>query len=377
MRFASRNKELSGSITPPHGDNRHFKSLYILNLVVLLMVFGIISGCLSSPFTSDLKGPESSDNSVLFTDSTNKSVSLPHPAERIVTVNADTVETLIVLGAGDKIVGVTDNVAKNPQFMSHLPNAKNIGDSGNPNIELISSLHPDVIVVMSSAPEGLKTWLTGMNFTLATFNCYILSDLRSSVRELGTMTGRSESAGKYLLLFEKYDLLISTRIGNTSTDQQPRVYFEIGSDYTAAGKGSGGSALLRHIRATNIAEELPTPWPKVSPEWIVNNNPDVIIKTVHTYSGDEEGFPELYDGIKARGGFSGIRAVQNERVYVMSSNILYGPRGIIGQLYLGKILYPDQFSDIDPDEVLYQYAKDYMTEADVTATVYPPLTSNR
>jgi iron complex transport system substrate-binding protein len=318
------------------------------------MVFGSISGCLSSPFASDTNEPASTNSTIVFTDSTNKSFSFPHPAERIVTVNADTVETLIVLGAGNKIIGVTDNVAKNPQFMNHLPNAKNIGESGNPNIELISSLHPDVVVVMNSAPEGLKTRLTGMNFTLVTFDCYILSDLQSSVRELGIMTGKSENSERYLLFFQRYDSLISTRIGNLSADQQATVYFEIGSDYTAAGKGSGGSSLIRHIKATNIAENPPTPWPKVSLEWIVNNNPEVIIKTVHTYAGDK-----------------------NERVYVMSSNILYGPRGIIGQLYLGKIMYPVQFSDIDPDEVLHQYAKDCMSEADVTATVYPPFTSNR
>jgi iron complex transport system substrate-binding protein len=377
MRFTCELRSLSTTIGESCGERQRFRSRYTLHIVILLMVFGSISGCLSSPFASDTNEPASTNSTIVFTDSTNKSFSFPHPAERIVTVNADTVETLIVLGAGNKIIGVTDNVAKNPQFMNHLPNAKNIGESGNPNIELISSLHPDVVVVMNSAPEGLKTRLTGMNFTLVTFDCYILSDLQSSVRELGIMTGKSENSERYLLFFQRYDSLISTRIGNLSADQQATVYFEIGSDYTAAGKGSGGSSLIRHIKATNIAENPPTPWPKVSLEWIVNNNPEVIIKTVHTYAGDKKEFPELYDGIRTREGFSGIRAIKNERVYVMSSNILYGPRGIIGQLYLGKIMYPVQFSDIDPDEVLHQYAKDCMSEADVTATVYPPFTSNR
>jgi iron complex transport system substrate-binding protein len=343
-----------------------------LGIVLTLIIMGCccFSGCTNTHNNHNMDISYSNQTSIHFTDSANHSFSLAHPAERIVTINADTVETLIVLGAGDKIIGVADNVAKNPQFMGHLPNAKIIGSSENPNIELISSLHPDVIVVMSSSPDNIKARLETLNLTVAVFDCYILSDLQFSVKNLGIMTGKTDNADKYLLFFQSYDSLIRERIRNISTDQQPSVYFEI-SDYTAAGKGSGGSSLLWNIKATNIAEELPTPWPIVSPEWIVKSNPDVIIKSVHSYAGDEKKFPDLNNEIRARQGFSDMNAVKNDRVYVISSNILYGPRGIIGQLYLGKIFYPDRFSDINPDSVLHQYAKDYMSDADITATVYP------
>jgi iron complex transport system substrate-binding protein len=349
------------------------KNLLVSIIIAITIIFCCLSGCTTSTAGLNAEKQYSGNTPVSFTDSSNTSFTLSRPAERIVAVNADTIETLIVIGAGEKIVGVPEYVAKNPQFMKHLPNAMNIGDSDSSNIELISSLNPDVIVVMSGMSDSLKTRLKNLNHTVVVFDCYILSDMPSSVSNMGIMTGETEKSDHYLQFFRNYDVLIQHRIKNLTVEQQPVVYLEIGSEYTAAGKGSGGDSIIHNMKGINIARDLPTPWPKVSPEWVVQNNPEVIIKTVHTSVGDEKNLSLINSEITLREGFSGIRAVRNSRVYTTSSNIFYGPKGIIGQLYLGKILYPDRFSDIDPDLILQKYAEEFMTGADTTATVYPSL----
>ena len=68
------------------------------------------------------------------------------PAERLIVANGDAAELLIALGAGDKIVGVTDSTLSVPYIMDKIPNATSIGNWETPNVEQILALHPDAVI---------------------------------------------------------------------------------------------------------------------------------------------------------------------------------------------------------------------------------------
>jgi iron complex transport system substrate-binding protein len=115
----------------------------------------------------------------------------------------------------------------------------------------------------------------------------------------------------------------------------------------------------------NLAENLIGECVQVSPEWIIAQDPEIIIKT---------GGIDRYSEIMNRQGFDQISAVRNERVYVLNSSLIYGPRDVIGRVYLAKIFYPDLFSDISPDQILDEYAGEFVPGANKTCPVYPPIT---
>lgn len=328
-------------------------------------------GCLSSDSGVIDQEKTNSSQIVMVTDSTNNIFFFPHPCQRIVALNLDTIETLVVLGAGDKIVGVPDNILTKSNLGKYIPNAVSIGDSGGANIEKIAQLKPDVIIIMSSSQGKQKSQLQNLGVPILSFNCYILSDIPHSVKNLGTLTGEIDNASAYLDFYTTYNMLISEKTREISPEEKPDVYLEIGNDYTAAGEGSGGDSLLQNIGVHNIASHLPTQWPTVSPEWIIQSNPDVMIKTVHTYVGEQKNFPKIYNGIVNRSGFHSIKAYYNSRIYVITSNILYGPKCILGQLYLGKIFYPKRFSDIQPDEIVQQYEKLFGVSMNESEIIYP------
>ena len=76
------------------------------------------------------------------TDETGRSVRIPQPVRRIVSLAPSVTETLFALGLGDRIVGDTD-------FCDYPPEAKlkrRIGGPVDPNIEVIAALHPDLVV---------------------------------------------------------------------------------------------------------------------------------------------------------------------------------------------------------------------------------------
>jgi iron complex transport system substrate-binding protein len=74
--------------------------------------------------------------------------------------------------------------------------------------------------------------------------------------------------------------LISSRVANLASDLIPSVYIEGYSDDSANGKGSGVDQELDVVKGKNIAASLGEQWPKLTAEWVLSQNHDVIIKAV-------------------------------------------------------------------------------------------------
>ncbi|MDP3044316.1 MAG: copper amine oxidase, partial [Bacillota bacterium] len=55
--------------------------------------------------------------------------------------------------------------------------------------------------------------------------------------------------------------------------------------------------------------------------------------------------------MKSRPGWQKMTAVQEERIYLLSSEIYTGPRMIVGIASFARWLYPELFRDIDPGAI--------------------------
>jgi iron complex transport system substrate-binding protein len=133
---------------------------------------------------------------------------------------------------------------------------------------------------------------------------------------------------------------------------------------TTVAKGSGYSEAVEIAGGINIAADLVGGWqgvlPKVDPEWVLEQNPDVIIGLSFTggYETDDENVMEArYDEVLGTPGFEHINAVKNDRVYVAHYILIYapGPGYQVGVAYMAKWLHPDLFEDLDPQAVHQDY----------------------
>ena len=119
-----------------------------------------------------------------------------------------------------------------------------------------------------------------------------------------------------------------------------RVYLENYGDYRASGPGSGMHQLCEMANGLNVAASLDTAYPRVAPEWIVAENPDIILKL----SGKTEGYGlqdaalynQLRDRMAARPAWAHIQAVKDGRVHVMNGAMMSGPRAAIALAYMAK-----------------------------------------
>lgn len=312
-------------------------------LTVLLIILGVSATGLAE---------------VSFTDSSGTPITLPAPAERVVCLNSDVAEAMVLLGAGDRVVGVAQTVTTDSALMRHLPKAVSVGDWQTPSVEKTLQLKPDAVIGYSSSKPKNADQFTGAGINLIYLDCYKFDTLERDIRELGTMTGTKTEAEKYCSFLNSYKQQVSDRLSNI-TGPLPTVYVEGYSDYSAQGKDSGVDILMGIARGKNLAADLGEQWPKVTPEWVISENPAVILKTASLKP--DITLDKVRDAIMTRTGFEVLDAVKEKRVFVLNGDLVYGPRSPAGLVYLAKALHPEECSDISPDAVLEEYAEKFVS----------------
>ena len=296
-------------------------------------------------------------------------VSLPCEPKRIIAANANAAELLIAMGAGDRIVGVTESTKSVPYSMDKIPQAVSIGDWQNPNIEQMLALHPDIVIAYSSSKPKNMGQITAANITIITLDCFKLSTLSSDARSLGTLTGRMNEAEVYARMVEDTISEVNGRIKKIPSGSYPDVYFEMYSEYTLAAAGSGAHELVIGAGGRNIGEEVSSSSVKVSPEWVVARQPEYIFKVVS--STNTITLEEMVNTLKARPGWDTVSAVKNDRVYAFKNDLVYGPRAYIGLVYTAQLLHPDEFRDLHPRQMLADYDSRYVAGTNQTGLIWP------
>lgn len=307
---------------------------------------------------------------VTFTDTAGKTITLSHPAERIVCLNSDIAEAFIALGAGDKVVGITESTMTDTALMKHLPKAMSVGEWQTPGVERILALKPDAVISYSSSKPKNEDQLKNAGINLIFLDCYKFNTLEHDIQSVGTLIGAEGKAQAYIAFKKKWEDQVTSRTNNITAENIPSVYIEGYSDYSAQGKDSGIDILMGIAKGKNLAADLGEQWPKVTPEWIISKNPEIIIKTASLKPN--KSLTQIREDVLTRTGFESLDAVKNKKVYVLNGDLIYGPRGPAGLVYLAKVLHPDEFRDLQPSDVLREYATEFVSGVE-SGDYYSPI----
>lgn len=331
-------------------------------LAILLFSLLLFSGCTGTTAT------QSAESGITVTDSLGNIVHLDAPASRIVSLNSDATEMLIALGAGNSIVGVTDTTLKNAQLAPLIPNAVSVGSWDAPNLEQILGLNPDAIISYSGYRLKNADQFERAKIPVIYIDCNRLSTLRSDATTLGRLTGHAAAAEKYNLFFDKW---VGYSCNKTASTDMTRVYVEGYSEYMAQGPNSSINDMIVLERGDNIAGDEGKSYMKVTPEWLILEDPAVIIKvapdplpegkTLDSYQAQVAGRPALAD----------VDAVRNGTVYAINGKVVVGPRSPAGLPIVGAILHPEAFAGTDIMQALDEYSRDFVPGANTSQAVTP------
>lgn len=253
--------------------------------------------------------------------------------QRIVSLAPALTETLIDLGLEQRIVGVTTS----SDYLAETKNIEKIGHYIQPSLERIVSLRPDLVLAVDYVgQESICRALKRLGIEVVVFRHRGLKGIFEMVEEIGRLCGKEEEAKRLLKKMEKAISEVRRKVKGLA---RPRVYVEVGyNPLFTAGKGSHIGDLIEIVGGQNIAGDINKPYPRISQEFIIQLDPQVIILP---YMGRGYG----KESLKARSAWQNLSAVRNDRVYDdIATHVITiaSPRLILeGLAELAKRVHPE------------------------------------
>jgi len=305
-------------------------------------------------------------------DSANRTVTIDKPVEKIVPIVSWSYEPLYILGAQDKIVGVEKGSKVHYSYLPGMGGKPVIGTYKEPDYETIIELKPDVVIVQPKFVNQVDEKLSplGIKVVCLPFNQQGMFD--QELTTLADILGSEEKARADEFIAWKQGSLDALKSRVDGINPKVRVYGEWSDTpwYTGS-KISGLDDVITMAGGYNIAgplnpeENLSLRYPTVDSEWVLKENPEVIIFPAFDYytgymQTDSYNSTKFLDEAKLRPGLNGTDAAKNNRFYIIDAYLIEAVRGFIGAQYLAKLFYPEQFKDLDPEAIHKEYFEKWM-----------------
>jgi len=318
-------------------------------ILLLLIVLAAASGLYAGGQTENPE-PASKIDKPLFTfiDGKGNESVFYHEIERIVVVNSGLSALLAALQQSDKIVG-RDMFSS---FPSSLRTKKVVGkSSAYPNLELILGSKPDVVMADAMFDDSVAEKLAALGIPVLIESTSNPLKTKELVTRYGDLLDCEERAAEICAWLDEADSRIAGLIetARVNGENAPVVFFENRKNYKSTSKKSSTHQYLELSGGVNIAADEKVSSPTLSPEFIVEKNPNVIIRRV---SGDltADTMAGVRDNILNRPGLSATQAVSTERVFVIKADLFMTIRYPSALFYHASWFYPETFRNEDPEE---------------------------
>lgn len=270
-------------------------------------------------------------------DAAGEDVTFESAPEKVITLVPSNTEILFGIDAGDKVIAVTEN----DDYPEEATKLDTVGDY-TVNVEKVISLEPDAVfaheMMMSSSEEGLNQIRDAGIPVIVVPTAETFDETYESIKIFGEIMNKNEEAKKVIEDMQAKVEQIKEKAADI-TDKK-RVFIENSDvpEIYAPGGGTFPQQFLDIINAENIVTE--EGWVMISPEKIVDENPDVIV-VMYSY------VPDIIESIKKRDGFDTVTAVKEDQIVQVDEDITSrtGPRLADGLEAFAKAVYPEVFGE--------------------------------
>ncbi len=326
------------------------------------------------------------EKELIIYDDAGDVVTIQEPVATIIAASREYDEALRAIKAADLIVAVDRGVKNSSAYFPELSRLPSItGEYGkSPDYEAVLKLKPDVYLSGFSNYEEDKRSLFGISTIY--LKLWTPEGFAERVAKLGFIFNKREEAGQYLKWHLDTIQTIKKKIATQSGKSQPRILLvsAYADGIHVHTNSSGGGQIPGIIGVKIMGEDLIGSHPLLDPEWVIKQNPEVILlldipdsisKGYDT--NDASGMAAYRDEFMNDSKFSKLDAVINGRVYLLDGkSMTYSGSYILCIVYMAKLFYPELFKDFDPRAVHQEYLKlqglDYnLNENGVF--LYPPI----
>lgn len=275
------------------------------------------------------------------TDQLGRTVTLAAAPQRIISGYYISTSLLIALGLEDQLVGIEDKPGKRPIYGLSAPqllDLPTVGTAKDFNLEAALALKPDLVILPIRLKEAIET-LDTMGVPTLGINPESMDLLIETIKLTGLATGTIDRANA---LVDRSQALTKKAADLAAGQSAQRLYFGGNSELlSTAGPKMYQSSLITQAGAVNVAADITdTYWAKISYEQLLDWQPDhIILASDATYT---------VEAVLADPALQGLSAIQAKAVSQMPGQLEAWdspvPSGVLGQLYLIQLLYPQQYS---------------------------------
>ncbi|GAB6170447.1 heme ABC transporter substrate-binding protein IsdE [Clostridium carnis] len=271
------------------------KKLSFIIIVISVMTF--ITGCYNRN--------NSNDN----TNNDNKNYS-----EDSIVISTSVAVTQILDKLGVKLKGVPTTAYELPESTK---DAVKVGNPMNPDLEIIKSLNPNVVVSVDTLGDDFKNIFIENNIPSEFVTLTSLQGLKESIKTLGDKFNKQEEAKKLLesLSSKENEIL---KLNNKNIKPKILIVFAApGSIMIGTSRCYVGS-LVESIGGENFIENKSTPFVQVNMEEIFKYNPDKIL--VMTHADPEKSKAMVENEFNNNYMWKKVNAIKEDKVYYLDHN---------------------------------------------------------
>lgn len=261
---------------------------------------------------------DTAEPGVAVVDDAGRELRLAGPARRVVSLVPSVTETIVALGAIDRLVART-RYDLDPR-LAELPS---LGGGLDPSVEAIVALEPDVVVAWNAADDrvlvprlrdaGIPVYSAAIEDTAAIF---------TTVERIGRLVGAAGRADS--LTGALRDTLRAVVASAPRGPRPTAVYLIVDDPPRVAGPATFIAQALSVAGADPAFPDFDEDWPAVSLEALVERDPDVLVLPVgEGLAGPEE--------LARRPGWRDLPAVRAGRVVGVEADLLARPGPGLGR----------------------------------------------
>lgn len=335
-------------------------------------------------FGAALSGPALAD--ITVTDVKGRTVTVPKVPERVM-LGFYYEDYLAIGGPGamDKVVALALSTWKDwrpRQFEAYtkvFPKLTTLPDVGNTedntfSVEKVIAANPDLVILgawnYDALGEGVKLIeAAGIPVVVLDYNAQTIEKHVTSTLALGKLLGTEDRAQALAENYKNAFRDIEARIAKAGPTTK-KVYVELAQKGPSQVGNSYGTtmwgALIEQLGGHNIAKGQIGNWGPLSPEYVLAQQPDLIFLCGSEWLNKPEavtvGFGadpavarERMAAYLKRPGWSDLPAVKNAGVHALYHGGARTLSDFVYAQYIAKQLYPEAFSDVDPDRNIRDY----------------------
>jgi ABC-type Fe3+-hydroxamate transport system substrate-binding protein len=355
------------------------------------MLNTILRACATIGLAMLLAFPAFADK-IKITDTLNRTVEIPENPERIL-LGFYYEDFFAVAGADayDRVVAISKDTWegwRNLQWKNYasvtprLEKLTDVGEieSGTFSFEAAVAANPDVAIfaawqykALGEVAERMED--AGIPIVVLDYNAQTVEKHVQSTMLFGKILGAEKRAKQLADEYANAVADVEARLANLDKSKAPKVYVELGrkgpGDVDNSYSGTQWGSVIDQLGAINIANGQISSWGKLSPEYVLAQNPQAIFMAGSGWAGRDQAIimgPSVDASLThkrlaaylTRPGWDGLDATKSGDIYAIYHG---GNRTLYDFAFLqfmAKSLYPEAFSDVDPQANLEAFFAKYM-----------------